>query len=81
MLREKRGGGALLTEKETEREQRQVMLMEESVRERERDREQSRQCVREEKRNRWRLCSHECKKSGFFQNDDSNLAIILRQKL
>lgn len=41
MLREKRGGGALLTEKETEREQRQVMLMEESVRERETDRQRA----------------------------------------
>lgn len=40
VLREKRGG-ALLTEKETEREQRQVMLMEESVRERETDRQRA----------------------------------------
>lgn len=45
VLREKRGGGALLTEKETEREQRQVMLMEESVRERERQTESSQDSV------------------------------------
>lgn len=46
VLREKRGGGALLTEKETEREQRQVMLMEESVRERDRQRAVKTVCKR-----------------------------------
>lgn len=45
VLREKRGGGALLTEKEAEREQRQVMLMEESVRERETETESSQDSV------------------------------------